>query len=115
MELTVFCVLRLDLTTFSWGTVDHMAPETLQNGKLHFATDVFSFAILLLEMMTGTQPFHGMTTPAVIVAIVQGLRPKIPRTCPAGLTALIQDCWEQNWRKRPTFNMIVNRFMNIMF
>lgn len=104
----------MDLTTFSVGTVDHMAPETLQAGKLHWATDVFSFGMLLLELMTGRHPFHGMTTPAVLMAIVQGMRPKIPHTCPSSLSALVEDCWNQDWSKRPTFSNIVTRLATMM-
>lgn len=107
-------VPRMEMTTFSVGTVDHMAPETLQAGKLHGATDVFSFGMLLLELMTGHHPFHGMTTPAVLVAIVQGMRPKIPQSCPLSLSILIEDCWNQDWRKRPTFSNIVMRLATMM-
>lgn len=101
------------MTTFSWGTVDHMAPETLQDGKLHCATDVFSFGILLMEMITGSQPYKGMTTPAVIMAVVKGMRPKIPSSCPLSLMSLISDCWQQDWHKRPNFRAIVHRLVTI--
>ncbi|GMH41367.1 hypothetical protein BSKO_09277 [Bryopsis sp. KO-2023] len=106
---------RTDMSTFSWGTVDHMPPEMLRNGKLRFATDVFSFAILLVEMMTGERPFGNMGSPAIIIGIVEGMRPEIPRRCPQPLVDLIHDCWHENWRMRPQFGSVVSRLKDIMF
>ncbi|GMH41375.1 hypothetical protein BSKO_09285 [Bryopsis sp. KO-2023] len=104
-----------NMTTFSWGTVDHMPPEMLRNGKLRFATDVFSFAILLVEMMTGHRPFRGLASPAIIVGIVEGMRPSIPKGCPKPLANLIKTCWDDDWRKRPTFDKVVDELKQVMF
>lgn len=106
---------RKDITTCTWGTVDRMPPEVLQNGRVSCATDVFSFAMLLLEIITGDQPFKGMDTPAIIVGVVEGLRPAIPHTCPEPLAELIRLCWRQDWTQRPTFGAIVKMLRDIMF
>lgn len=105
---------RAGLTTFTWGTVDHMPPETLKDGRIHFATDVYSFGILFLEMISARHPYQGMSTPAVIVAIVQGLRPHIPDSCPTKLAKIISMCWKQDWRQRPTFEGLVQELGTIL-
>lgn len=104
-----------NMTTFSWGTVDHMPPEVLRNGKLRAQTDVFSFAILLVEMMVGRSPFQGLPTPAVIIGIVEGMRPEIPKGCPYLLVELIKRCWDGDWRKRPAFGEVVADLMQLIF
>lgn len=103
------------MTTHSMGTVDHMPPEVLQNGKVSSATDVFSFAILLHEMITGRKPFEGLDTPAIVVGIVEGVRPKIPESCPESLADVMKMCWKADWQERPTFGEVVKRLRDIMF
>lgn len=85
-----------------------MPPELLSEGRLLFRADVFSFAMLLIEMMTGRQPFRGMSSFIIIPAIVQGMRPTIPSHCPPKLVDLIQRCWDPKWYKRPQFEAIVS-------
>lgn len=103
------------MTTQSVGTVDHMPPEVLQSGKVSSATDVFSFSILLHEMITGKRPFEGLDTPAIIVGIVEGVRPKIPESCPGRLANVMTMCWKENWQERPTFGEVVKLLKDIMF
>lgn len=91
-----------------------MAPETLRDGRVHFATDVFSFAILMVELITASKPFRGMATPVVLVAIVEGLRPQLPVYCPGALANLIKQCWNQDWQARPSFAEIVQRLINLV-
>lgn len=96
------------------GTVAHMPPELLSDGELVFKADVFSFAMLLLELMTGRQPFSGMTPIAIVPAIVQGIRPEIPASCPSKLLYLVNMCWHPKWHKRPAFKGIVNYLKEVL-
>lgn len=114
LKSMVTCAARPDLTTFSMGTLDHMPPETLRDGKIHWATDVYSFAILLVEMMTGRQPFRGMTTPAMMISVIEGMRPGIPQDCPTSIANLIKDCWEHDWTRRPSFSILVGRLIQLL-
>lgn len=113
-EIYSSCVGRQDITTYSSGTVDHMAPETLKDGKLHRATDVFSFSILLYEMITRKHPFGSMEPAGILVAIVEGMRPRIPYNCPPEIARMMKACWHHNWQSRPSFGIIVARLINIM-
>ena len=101
------------LQTGLWGTVDHMPPEVLRDGELRSAADVFSFGMILLEFITARRPFHRKTSAAILVAIVQGVRPEIPSFVPGPYSELIQDCWHQDWKRRPDFKDI-HRRLNAM-
>lgn len=86
------------------GTFQYMAPEVLANRPYTEKADVFSFGILLWELVARKLPFFGMAPMQVGLAVVNtGLRPPIPRDCPRPLAILMRRCWEQDFRHRPSF------------
>lgn len=44
----------------TFGTVTHMPPELLMEGKLTYAADVFAFGVLLWSMFTSLRPWQGL-------------------------------------------------------
>jgi len=52
------------IKTFTCGTVTHMPPELLKGGVLTSAADVYSFAILLWELVSGKKPHAGRSPSA---------------------------------------------------
>ena len=71
------------------GTVDYLAPETIQNGQATPAADIYALACLLYELLAGTTPFARDTDVATIWAHVQepagsspGRELALPRSTP---------------------------------
>ncbi|KAI3873453.1 hypothetical protein MKW98_008105, partial [Papaver atlanticum] len=91
------------------GTYRWMAPEVIQRKPYNHKADVFSFGILLWELLTGELPYGNLTAGQVIRGVVQeGLRPAIPEDTNEMLSGLIQSCWSQDPALRPDFSRIVD-------
>ncbi len=61
--------LKLTKTSSTVGTIAYMAPEQIQGGEVDVRSDIFSFGIVLFEMLTGRLPFHGEHEAAMIYSI----------------------------------------------
>ncbi len=81
----------------------------MDGGRVSKAADVYSYGILLWEIVTGEFPFEGQTTFQVIKGLSAGDRPVIPSGTDPGYAALIQECWNQDPTKRPTFLQILTK------
>ncbi|GAA0153356.1 non-receptor serine/threonine protein kinase [Lithospermum erythrorhizon] len=94
------------------GTLPWMAPELLNGGsnKVSEKVDVFSFGIVLWEILTGEEPYANMHYGAIIGGIVNNtLRPTIPSYCDAEWRKLMEQCWAPNPSVRPSFTEIASR------
>ncbi|CAK9238172.1 unnamed protein product [Sphagnum troendelagicum] len=93
------------------GTLPWMAPELL-NGNSNMVTekvDVFSFGIVMWELLTGEEPYASMHYGAIIGGIVNNtLRPKIPSWCDPTWKSLMERCWSADPADRPTFSVIAS-------
>jgi len=105
---------RSYIQTYTFGTVSHMPPELLSDGILTPATDVYSFGMMLFEMMSGEVPYSSMEYTEIVMGVVAGVRPAIPPNCPPAVALLIRDCWHKDYRLRPTFREIADRLDNII-
>lgn len=97
------------IQTFTFGTVRYMAPELLKNGLLTPAADIYSFGMLVWELVVGRAPYPKKCHNDIIVDVVDGKRPTIPAHCPSDIIALIQDCWHQDRTMRPSFSQVGDR------
>ncbi|NXE14413.1 HCK kinase, partial [Lophotis ruficrista] len=80
------------------------APEAIYYGSFTIKSDVWSFGILLTEIITyGRIPYPGMSSVEVIRALEHGYR--MPRTenCPEELYDVMMRCWKTRPEDRPTF------------
>ncbi|TDH69785.1 hypothetical protein CCR75_008126 [Bremia lactucae] len=97
--------------TGNCGTVQWMAPEVLGNQKYTEKADVFSFAIVIWEIVTGECPYDGMSQiQAALGVLNRNLRPNIPKDCPPFFSRLMKACWNRQPELRPSFPHIVNAF-----
>uniref|UniRef100_A0A3B5MBI6 receptor protein-tyrosine kinase n=1 Tax=Xiphophorus couchianus TaxID=32473 RepID=A0A3B5MBI6_9TELE len=85
------------------------APEAIQYRKFTSASDVWSYGIVMWEVMSyGERPYWDMTNQDVINAIEQDYRLPPPMDCPNALHQLMLDCWQKDRNNRPKFSQIVN-------
>ncbi|EHB17136.1 Ephrin type-A receptor 10 [Heterocephalus glaber] len=83
------------------------APETLQFGHFSSASDVWSFGVVMWEVMAfGERPYWDMSGQDVIKAVEDGFRLPPPRNCPSPLHQLMLDCWQKDPGERPRFSQI---------
>lgn len=97
-----------DLLADDPGTYRWMAPEMIRRKSYGRKVDVYSFGLILWEMLTGTIPYEDMTPIQAAFAVVnKNSRPIIPSNCPPAMRALIEQCWSLNPDKRPDFWQVV--------
>jgi serine/threonine protein kinase len=84
------------------GTSRYMAVEVIRKHPYNCKVDVFSFSILLWELMALCKPYEGLVGQQVKECVsVFGERPAIPRTWPTNLRRILRRGWSENLLERP--------------
>ncbi|CAG4969456.1 unnamed protein product [Parnassius apollo] len=80
-----------------------MAPESLTLGVFSPASDVWSFGVLLYEIVTfGSLPFQGLSNAEVLTRVKGGHTLELPPGLKPQLEGLIKSCWQREHRSRPS-------------
>ena len=97
--------------TSALGTVTHMAPEMLSEGKFNFKGDVYSFGVMLWEMYTGERAWAGLRQTQIMLAKMdeRSLPLKIPEGAPQRFLELLRSCMAFEYKTRPDFQEICSR------
>uniref|UniRef100_A0AAZ3Q1Q5 Hepatocyte growth factor receptor n=1 Tax=Oncorhynchus tshawytscha TaxID=74940 RepID=A0AAZ3Q1Q5_ONCTS len=94
--------------------VKWMALESLQTHKFTPKSDVWSFGVLLWELMTrGAPPYSDVNSFDITVFLLQGRRLLQPEFCPDALYNVMVECWHPRPERRPTFSELVSRIKSI--
>ncbi|XP_062101055.1 serine/threonine-protein kinase STY46-like isoform X2 [Humulus lupulus] len=100
--------------TAETGTYRWMAPEVIEHRPYDQKADVFSFGIMLWELLTGKLPYENLTPLQAAVGVVhKGLRPTIEEHTDPMLVELMESCWQREPSLRPQFSEILEILQSI--
>lgn len=96
----------------------YMAPEVYKDDIFDRSVDVYSFGLILFEILEGVQPLHPRSAEdAAKLMCLEGNRPIFKNKSkhyPPDLKELIEECWDQGPVIRPTFSEIIIRLDRIV-
>ncbi|XP_054568921.1 mitogen-activated protein kinase kinase kinase 21 isoform X1 [Eptesicus fuscus] len=96
------------------GTYAWMAPEVIKSSLFSKGSDIWSYGVLLWELLTGEVPYRGIDGLAVAYGVaVNKLTLPIPSTCPEPFAKLMKECWQPDPHIRPSFALILEQLTAI--
>ncbi|RIA84301.1 kinase-like domain-containing protein [Glomus cerebriforme] len=97
-----------------YGNLPYIAPEVIAGKETTFASDIYSFAMLMWEISSGQPPFvnyeHNYD---LALKVINGMRPKVMTGTPLEYRILMEQCWDADPSKRPNIVYIYNEFLKI--
>lgn len=89
------------------GSPPYMAPENFRGDPYGKAVDVFSFGVLLWEMLASKYAFYHLSRADYKQQVVESnFRPSVPRSWPPCIRDIVPESWAPDPKKRPTFQRI---------
>ena len=87
-----------------------MAPEVIRHEPYSFQADVYSFSIVVWQLVTREEPFLGFTqVEAATMVASDNARPPFPPNIPKYIEFLIAEGWHENPKARPSFETIAKQ------
>ncbi|KAK9511895.1 hypothetical protein O3M35_000461 [Rhynocoris fuscipes] len=118
LKITDFGLAREVYTTTRMsaaGTYAWMAPEVIKSSTFSKASDVWSYGVVLWELLTGETPYKNIEPLSIAYGVaVNKLTLPIPSTCPQPWRKLMEDCWSSDSHLRPSFETILERLDSIV-
>eukprot|EP00879_Flechtneria_rotunda_P007950 GHRR01008329.1.p1 GENE.GHRR01008329.1~~GHRR01008329.1.p1 ORF type:complete len:1448 (+),score=551.05 GHRR01008329.1:1287-5630(+) len=111
-------VLDLDAThvsTRTYGTIVYMPSELLLTGRMTQATDIYSFGLMMWELISSQRAVdEGLSIGQIFYMIAyQNWRPVIPPNCPLGYAELMAACWHEEPEQRPTVQELLRTLQRL--
>ncbi|XP_044072501.1 macrophage-stimulating protein receptor-like [Siniperca chuatsi] len=95
--------------------VKWMAIESLQTQKFTIKSDVWSYGILMWELLTrGASPYPNVDPYDITLFLLKGRRLPQPQFCPDTLYSIMLTCWDPEPECRPSFNSLVTEVQHIL-
>uniref|UniRef100_A0A8C4EB90 Mitogen-activated protein kinase kinase kinase 7 n=1 Tax=Dicentrarchus labrax TaxID=13489 RepID=A0A8C4EB90_DICLA len=109
------CDIQTHMTN-NKGSAAWMAPEVFEGSNYSEKCDVFSWGIILWEVITRRKPFDEIGGPAfrIMWAVHNGTRPPLIKNLPKPLESLMTRCWSKDPSQRPSMEEIVKIMTHLM-
>jgi hypothetical protein len=78
------------------GTVGYMSPEQVRGKEADHRSDIFSFGVVLYELLSGGRAFQGETSVETMTAILKVELPELPETVPPGVREVVHHCLDKD-------------------
>uniref|UniRef100_A0A671XAA8 Mitogen-activated protein kinase kinase kinase 7 n=1 Tax=Sparus aurata TaxID=8175 RepID=A0A671XAA8_SPAAU len=98
------------------GSAAWMAPEVFEGSNYSEKCDVFSWGIILWEVITRKKPFDeiGGSAFCIMWAVHRGTRPPLIKDLPEPIETLMTRCWDKEPSQRPSMEEVKNTMSNLM-
>ncbi|TNM94563.1 mitogen-activated protein kinase kinase kinase 7 isoform X2 [Takifugu flavidus] len=109
------CDIQTHMTN-NKGSAAWMAPEVFEGNNYSEKCDVFSWGIILWEVITRSKPFDEIGGPAfrIMWAVHNGTRPPLIKDLPKPIESLMTRCWSKDPSQRPSMEEIVKIMTHLM-
>ncbi len=78
------------------GTAGYMSPEQVRGLEADHRSDIFSFGLILHELLSGKRAFHGETSVETMAAILKQDPPELPESLPMSVRQIVTHCLEKD-------------------
>lgn len=93
-----------------------MAPESINHDMFAMETDIWSFGVLMWELITyGEQPFHNLNNNDVMIKVAQQYSAlSAPDKCPEDVFLVMSSCWNHEPTSRPKFLVLHQHIFDLI-